>query len=184
VSRAHLPCCERVGSTVQFCIPCLVILSERSTSLDNITECPRCKKYIQVRNGDIINVDQAPIECAMCKQKRIASDSNASVCSACFSGMNSPLRYECSQCHRVQRIPHPMYRYQESTTVFSTASWACHQRCGDYTKWRIVTQDICNVPIEDAPEGWGLREQEFEAIRQIRRGERQVGGSFSSCSIM
>lgn len=54
---------------------------------------------------------------------------------------------------------------------FSGSTWACHQRCGDYTHWRIVQADIEKVPLDDAPEGWGVRQREIEAVRAVRRAE-------------
>lgn len=182
--RAILPCCERKDSTLQFCTLCIDLLCQRSYRLDNITECPRCKAYIQVRDGVIVNVQEAPIQCAICFQRRLPSDQHASICSACFLGIQNPLRYECSQCHRVQRIAHPMYRYQEHPTEFGNTSWACQRGCGDYTKWRIISADIGKVPIDDAPEGWGFMEQEFENIRQIRRGGPNADGPHHDCSLM
>ena len=64
-----------------------------------------------------------------------------------------------------------MYRYQPDPTSFGAATWACHQGCHDYTTWRIVPRDVDKVPLDDAPEGWGWREQEIEVIRQLRRAE-------------
>merc|ERR1739841_182045 len=67
--------------------------------------------------------------------------------------------------------PHPMYRYQENEWSFGGPTWFCHQRCGDYTHWRIVEADIGKVPVEDVPEGWGMRDREIEEVRRIRRAE-------------
>lgn len=176
LTRAILPCCDRKDSTLQFCTECIHLLCQRSRRIHQIVECPRCKKYIQVReDGKIINVDEAPINCAMCRMTRLPSQEHASLCSACYSGIRNPLRYECNTCHRIQRIPHPMYRYQENPFSFGSSSWACHQGCHTYTMWRIIPEDISKVPMEDAPDGWRLRELEYEEIRLIRRDNAAAG---------
>mmetsp|Transcript_16796 Transcript_16796/g.31826 ORF Transcript_16796/g.31826 Transcript_16796/m.31826 type:complete len:225 (+) Transcript_16796:155-829(+) len=150
----------------------------------NIGKCPRCSQYIQVKNGVVCKSTAPLIECSICKQKRLAHTNNNNnngqllrqkICVACFFGINNRLRYECEGCHRFQMIPHPMYRYQEYPTSFSTSTWACHVGCHDYTRWRIIASDVRKVPVDDAPDGWSLREQEFETIRGIRRAEIQVG---------
>jgi hypothetical protein len=64
-----------------------------------------------------------------------------------------------------------MYRYQPNPTSYGGATWACHVGCADYTRWRILPEDVESVPVEDAPESWGLEEEEIETVRSIRRGE-------------
>ncbi|EOD04202.1 hypothetical protein EMIHUDRAFT_221283 [Emiliania huxleyi CCMP1516] len=68
------------------------------------------------------------------------------------------LRYECEQCRRFQRIPHPMYRYQPTPQQFGDVS-------------RVHPEDVLAVPADDAPEGWGMREAWFDAVREQRRRE-------------
>jgi len=63
-----------------------------------------------------------------------------------------------------------MWRYQTSPSEFGSASWACHQRCGDYTNWRIVHDDVAKVPMQDRPQSWGDGEW-IEEVRRIRRGQ-------------
>ena len=112
-------------------------------------------------------------------------------------GQRHTLRYECEQCRRFQRIPHPMYRYQPTPQQFGDVSWACHQRCRAQTHWRASTprtsstceqrfftptavnrrvhpEDVLAVPADDAPEGWGMREAWFDAVREQRRREGRV----------
>jgi hypothetical protein len=76
------------------------------------------------------------------------------MCEVCRYGRTHALRYECHRCHRHQTIPHPMWRYQPSFEENSTASWACHVGCGDYTHWRVIAEDVSQIPREDIPETW------------------------------
>ena len=48
-----------------------------------------------------------------------------------------------------------MWRYQPSAEAFGNVAWACHGRCGDFTRWRVVAQDVRLVPPEDAPASKG-----------------------------
>ena len=50
--------------------------------------------------------------------------------------------YECARCHRIQEIPHPMWRYQKGPNDYGTASWACHEGCDAFTHWRIIPEDV------------------------------------------
>ena len=177
VILACMPCnCEREEASTKFCVRCIELVCERSSFHNNIGRCPRCSTLIQVKDQRIIVAAEQPsIQCIMCQQLRFPSAERSDLCAPCFIGANNPLRYECDRCHRVQRIDHPMYRYQLTPNSFGTATWACHQGCMNYSKWRIIPQDVRRVPVEDAPDGWNLREQEFEVIREIRRAERREG---------
>ena len=70
-----------------------------------------------------------------------------------------------------------MYRYQPTANDFGNNSWACHQRCGDYTMWRVANQDVGLVPAHDAPEGWGVRDEWLAQVREQRRRELAEGGA-------
>lgn len=183
---ATLPCCEREEATTKFCFRCIELVCKESS---NFGKCPRCNGPIEIQeDGRSIAIGQGCLRCHMCGHKKNISCFNSptrGICSICEVGVNNPLRYECNRCHRVQRIPHPMYRYQPRPTEFGEASWACHRGCNDYTYWRILPADVLLVPADDAPEGWAadLQEQQLERIREIRRQEMQ-GYSFPSCSIM
>eukprot|EP00913_Durusdinium_trenchii_P028150 g26394.t1 len=82
-------------------------------------------------------------QCQMCRQMHILVDQG--MCEACNLGRRYVFRYECQRCHRLQRIPHPMWRYQATPTDFSSSTWACHQGCGDYTTWRLAPEDVGQV---------------------------------------
>jgi hypothetical protein len=47
-----------------------------------------------------------------------------------------------------------MYKYQQTPDVHGTASWACHQKCGDYTFWRIDPADIPKLAPGKIPKTW------------------------------
>ena len=71
----------------------------------------------------------------------------------------------------MQRIPHPMYRYQvDGATAFGNNTWAC-QSCGDFRHWRVAAADAQLVPPDDAPEAWGRREEWLLRVREQRRQE-------------
>jgi len=99
------------------------------------------------------------------------------MCDACTLGRQHPLLYECEGCGRFQRIPHPMWRYQESAVAFGTETWACHVRCQEQTHWRVAPNDAARVPAFDCPESWGRREEWLTAIREQRRGAAPGGAA-------
>ena len=80
------------------------------------------------------------------------------------------LRYVCDRCGGTQRIAHPMWRYCETPTSASSETWACHGRCGDYTRWRVHERDVAFVPFDDAPATW--RTEGFEAARAEMLAQR------------
>ena len=108
--------------------------------------------------------------CRLCMQEKDLVDER-SVCDACAYGARFPLRHECSVCAHVQRIPHPMWRYQASAEAFGNVAWACHGRCGDFTRWRVVAQDVRLVPPEDAPASWGTTDAWLAGIRRAMGGD-------------
>ena len=100
---------------------------------------------------------------------RAPDGGSVAICDACWLGNQIALRYECEGCGGVQRIPHPMWRYQvDGPEAFGHTPWACHQRCGTYTRWRVVPDDVARVPHGDAPESWGV-----DIVRQIRERQRR-----------
>ena len=79
-------------------------------------------------------------ECGVCHQARPVAErlrgrtadgrtADTPVCGACSLGIRHPLRYECERCHGISRIPHPMYRYQETAARYGTTPWMCHGTC-------------------------------------------------------
>lgn len=160
----HFPCCgltdgrEDTTST-KICPSCIRFIAAPS---DNICRCPRCRGWIRVTvlyetddGGDSLqdqdNMPRVTVEtlnsgkCSTCNQTKdniVSRSGGIAYCDACYFGSRNPLTYECLSCHQRQTIPHPMYRYQSAWDEFGTASWACHQGCGDYTYWRILPNMI------------------------------------------
>ncbi len=88
-------------------------------------------------------------------------------------GRQHALLYECDRCHRLQRIPHPMWRYQTSPDSFGDTSWACHVGCGAFTRWRVAPRELHLVPLHDVPGTWPQYRQYLDGIRS----EREVHGA-------
>jgi hypothetical protein len=142
-----------------------------------------------------IHAVQSAGQCVICNQVKEHLVENDNVCDACFLGRRSPLLYECEQCHGIQRIPHPMYRYQPSVSEFGRVTWACHGTCQNFTQWRIVTSQVRSIPSGDAPEEWGEDYLQAARVRvmEARRGlanenggnddDDANGGWSSSCTI-
>ena len=156
INKVVIPCCHVETSTTQFCFRCIELLcqhhagssssSTSSISTDNQRiKCPRCNSHIQISiNEQSVQIAPPPPtptgRCGMCCQNNKELTHNDRFCASCAIGMANRLRYECERCHRIQIIPHPMYRYQQDPTSYGGATWACHGRFGTYTHWRIVSQ--------------------------------------------
>ena len=162
-SFAVLPCCRAVteGSSMRYCVRCVEIICENGPG--GVGRCPTCRTYLRKKADGSSGFEIADrVEmCTLCRQAKLIIGElrpGMPVCDACFLGAQNPLRYECERCRRVQRIPHPMYRYQvDGPNAFGNNTWACQQRCGDFTHWRVHAADAHLVPPEDAPESWGVR---------------------------
>mmetsp|Transcript_83392 Transcript_83392/g.212330 ORF Transcript_83392/g.212330 Transcript_83392/m.212330 type:complete len:223 (+) Transcript_83392:84-752(+) len=165
--QVSMPCCTREDSTVGFCRRCVEIICEQA---QGVGRCPNCRQYISIDQQGRVSITEKQDNCRMCRQTRVIVGSG--MCDACLLGSRFSFQYECNRCHRFQRIPHPMWRYQPSPNDFGTASWACQAGCGDYTMWRISATDAPNVPDSDCPEGWGRRDQWLAAVREQRLQER------------
>ena len=151
-------------------------------SQDGVGTCPGCRARIGLRNveGRLAVVRQSNSgTCMMCCQKHELVERG--LCVACLYGQQHAFRYVCHMCNRTQRIPHPMYRYQQTPDELSTASWACHVGCGTYTHWKIHPDDLPGVPVEDMPETWGRGEEVLDAVRQIRQQESREGKGSDGC---
>lgn len=163
-----MPCCGTTGSTIQYCKLCIEVIAQLGIE-GRIGRCPTCMKYYEFVNGVVVSNPIRSMQCRMCCQLKVIADLRRNLCDKCLLGQSFSFSYECNRCHRIQRIPHPMWQYQASPTEFTTASWACHLGCDDYTFWRIVPDDILNVPPEHCPEQWGRREEWLTAVRDRRR---------------
>jgi hypothetical protein len=173
--RRKMPCCGVDNATIQYCIHCLEIIA-RTGVHNRIGKCPTCPSYFELVNGQPVSQRNVPQTCRMCMQLKEIADPRRELCELCLLGSAYQFRYECDRCHRIQVIPHPMWRYQNTPTEFGTVTWACHQRCGDFTHWRILAVDAPLIPPEHAPASWGLRETWLAGVREIRRGGGRGGG--------
>jgi len=161
---AHLPCCHRPSALTQCCVPCIRAVCSRGTAL---ARCPCCRSFISIEDdpSTVIHKVTRAGQCHCCRQHRVLTTDL--LCDACALGRQIAVTYECQRCHGLQRIPHPMWRYQRTPAEYGTTSWACH-RCGDYTYWRVSEQDVGRVPLGDCPVSWGRQELWYHQIREAR----------------
>lgn len=160
-----MPCCGNVNSTTRFCLRCIEMICKHG---GGIGRCPKCRTTIVVEKGEV-KINKKKSQCRMCRQQHVIVGKG--MCDACNIGSLKPLVYECERCHRNQRIPHPMYRYQTTPEAYGASSWACHVGCGTYTRWRISRGDVSNVPASDAPATWNVSDPHLERIRKLRYQE-------------
>ena len=126
-----------------------------NTPKDTVGICPICKKSFQMEfKVTGLKTFEVRGQCRMCCQGNKVIVSSDNLCENCLLGKAHPYRYICDRCGRTQVIPHPMWRYQSSPDQFGTATWACHQRCNDYTHWKIVSEDISKIPTTLLPDNW------------------------------
>jgi hypothetical protein len=146
-----------------------------------VGRCPNCRSYVKKADGGGgFEVADQVDTCSLCNQVRVivAEDGRLKMCDACTLGRQHPLLYECEGCGRFQRIPHPMWRYQErGPNAFGTVTWACHVRCQAQTHWRVAPNDAARVPAFDCPEGWGRRDEWLAAVREQRRRGGALAGA-------
>lgn len=168
VKFANLPCCggKQEGSTASFikvCTSCILVLtSPSSTGSHRIGRCPRCLGWIKVQlpepaEKNVVVIEKVDVSgpCLICNQNKDVLVENDNICDSCFLGRRQPLKYECQQCHHIQKIPHPMYRYQKTKDQFGNVTWACQGKCGRFTKWKIQPEELHRIPLGDAPKSWG-----------------------------
>jgi hypothetical protein len=159
-----MPCCGRETSSTRFCKLCIETICRLAPG--NCGQCPTCRQTITIEEGAVVLATRRG-RCRMCCQNnKVLPERN--LCEACLYGSMHKLRYECDRCRRTQRIPHPMWRYQADPDSFGSATWACHQRCGGYTHWRVTPADLPLVPMQDRPASWGT-EAWMEQVRAARR---------------
>lgn len=202
VKFANLPCCggQQNGSTASFikvCTSCILVLTTKSSKgVHRVGRCPRCFEWIKVHlpeasQKNVVRVEKvdAAGPCLICNQNKDVLVEDDNICDACFLGRRQPLKYECQQCHEVQKIPHPMYRYQESEDKFGTVTWACQGKCGRFTKWKIQLEEIQRIPLGDAPKSWesdyiSLARKRVRILRQDLVGFTSLEHDPSQCVIM
>lgn len=202
ITFAKFPCCGHSGTeettTVKICTACVLVLtSPTSDGTSRIGRCPRCRVWIVAKTPQStddfaleITAVEAAGQCLVCNQVREHLVEDESVCDACFIGRRHPFLYECQQCHVTQRIPHPMYRYQDKPDQFGNVTWACQGRCGAFTNWRIRADQLPLVPVGDAPDAWGedfmetARNRVQEARRELSGNNANADESSTGCFIL
>ena len=172
---ASLPCCTiPQTSTTQFCKSCITAIVRDRGGPANVGRCPNCRAYLTIdqATGELKQTTEHA-ECALCRQLRLIVERRGplNICDACSVGIRHRVRYECEGCGLHAAIPHPMWRYQPTPTDFSTETWHCNLRCNSQTRWRVCARDVHRVPADDAPEGWGRREEWLAGVREQRRRE-------------
>ena len=167
-ARAWLHCSlARVASTLA------------ATAPGGVGRCPTCRAWLRKKADGGFEISDEVKLCHVCNQPRqiVYEHRGRRICDACFLGHRQQLRYECERCRAVVRIPHPMYRYQPTATEFGNNTWFCRRGgvggrgCDDFTNWRVCASDVHLVPPDDAPEGWGIRDEWLARVREQRRRE-------------
>ena len=151
-----MPCCGTETSSVKYCDGCIKhICSADKTKRDTVGVCPICKKSFQME-FKVTGLKRFELRgrCVMCCQQNKVIVSSDNLCENCLLGKAHPYKYSCNRCGKTQVIPHPMWRYQRTPDEFGTASWACHQRCNDFTFWKIDPADISKIPTALLPDTW------------------------------
>lgn len=165
-----MPCCTVSGSSISYCKRCIEIICQLG---EGVGKCPTCTKAIQIDGltGIVTNVFKKG-KCRICNQpNKDITDFQRSLCARCVEGTGQPLEYECNRCHRTQVIPHPMYTYQTTPEEYSSATWACHRGCNDYTNWKIIDPQV--ITDRQAPESWGRRQHFLARVRTLRLEEME-----------
>jgi hypothetical protein len=155
---------------INVCMSCILVLTMvTADGLSRVGRCPCCRTWIaastvhspQADSLTIRTLDGSVGQCQTCLQdNETLVEQDPPTCDACFLGQRAPLLYECQDCHQVQAIPHPMYRYQSSADSFGSATRACRAidpgSCnGNSTHWRICKSQLQLIPAGDVPVGWG-----------------------------
>ena len=147
-----MPCCGTPSSSSLFCHACLKAICDMANNArPNFGQCPICRKAFEFKNGEL-SIGQYRGQCRMCCQTYELGPDH--LCEKCVVGRDYALRYICDRCGKTQTIPHPMWKYQATPEEKGTASWACHQQCGDYTYWTIQPEDVASIPQTMVPASW------------------------------
>ena len=173
-NEAIMPCCHNPTSTLRYCTDCIGIICESPPG-----RCPTCRSYIQINTVDgVVTVSERQHPCRICRQTKTIVDEQHMLCEGCLLGMRYCFNYECDSCHRVQRIPHPMWKYQHTPTTFGNDTWACQLGCQAQTHWRIIPEQAALIPPEHSPDSWGRRDEWLNAVRaqrSLRTTQRRQG---------
>ena len=160
--EAIMPCCHNPTSSLHYCKLCITIICQHPPG-----RCPTCRSYIQYNTAQgIVSVTERRDPCKICRQTRVIVNEQQGICEACLLGLRYRFQYECDSCHRVQRIAHPMWKYQRTPTVFGTETWSCQLGCNRQTHWKIIATQAGLVPAEHCPLTWGRRDVWLAEVRR------------------
>ena len=151
-SARACPVRTREGATTAVCVRCVEIISLARSR--RVGRCPRCRAYVAVARAPDPDRPRPRVVVLLAiaraaRASRADNSANAilhdprrkSARDACADGRETLVLYECARCGGVQRIPHPMWRYQPTPSAFGDVTWACHVACDDYTTWRVHPDD-------------------------------------------
>ncbi len=163
-----LPCCGRESASSTACPPCMALIIAHG---DGVGRCPLCRAGIRMGADGELMVCENQARCRMCCQLRVLESGGGGCCEPCTKGSQCPLEYECSRCHSMQRIGHPMFRYQATPEEWGTTTWACHRGCGTYTNWRISPKGLDELRSLkwELPLTWPESQAALELLREQRR---------------
>ena len=164
-TEAIMPCCHNPNSSLKYCTDCISIICETPPG-----RCPTCRSCISYNSTNgTVTINEEMNQCRICRQNRTIVDERRQICEGCLLGRQFCFNYECDGCHRIQKIPHPMWKYQVKPTEMSTETWACNLGCLAQTHWKIISDQVGLIPPEHCPETWGRREEWLAAVREERR---------------
>lgn len=167
-----LPCCHKDQSSVQFCASCITLLCARSSIAT--FSCPGCRSFVSLEFGELI-INEKVGHCSVCHL--INHMATPELCHGCLKRRMtlSHLLYECEQCHGLQHIPHPVWRYQPSPSSFTvSALWTCHQGCDTRTNWRLLEEDLPRIPQAERPASWSTAASRFyEIVEELDEAKKR-----------
>lgn len=188
----YFPCCEPAdddsshhsANAMNVCTSCILVLTTATTDgSSRVGRCPRCRGWIAASTLHSPNVgltirtlEGCEGQCGVCMEAhKPLVEQNPPTCDACFLGKRCPLAYECKDCHSVQTIHHPIYRYQETADSFGNKTWECEGKCKKPTNWKICKDQLSLIPAGDVPATWGddCLQLARARVKEARRGIAQ-----------
>merc|ERR1711864_63647 len=112
---------------------------------DDVGSCPTCPTMFRINPDNTLVQFTRLGECRRCRGNHTKELDRNRMCRDCKLGESHPLDYICQKCGNTQTIFHPMWRYQVTPNQFTTDTWAC-QQCDDYTRWKIVEEQVEVIP--------------------------------------
>mmetsp|Transcript_10009 Transcript_10009/g.23869 ORF Transcript_10009/g.23869 Transcript_10009/m.23869 type:complete len:211 (+) Transcript_10009:358-990(+) len=152
---AVMPCHSNAPS-LRYCYSCVEKIC-RNGFEGKLGKCPTCATWISV-DGNNVQLANTDGWCRQCVSYGPLQDPDGKLCNECVLGHSLSLSYECSRCHRLQRIPYPLWKTQQKPDQFGSFPWTCDGECAALTTWRVAKQHLHLIPPELCPPSWGPRE--------------------------